>query len=113
MQAVPLKPWLTAKYIGLWNGLRRRRRTISGEGSFHQAGRSTRLQLHHHRSEHWVLSRNRRSDACKDVFSVTENESTEKLHLLNPGAAALEIIEDQSAQLCGTTTNRLTTFTAA
>lgn len=65
-------------------------------------GASISLQLHHHRSEHWVVIRGTAEVTCgNEVFAVNENESAfipqgEKHRLRNPGAVGLELIEVQS-----------------
>lgn len=69
-------------------------------------GESLSLQMHHHRSEHWVVVRGiamvvmeREDGSLKEVY-VHENESvfipkTKKHRLINPGKVPLEIIEVQ------------------
>ena len=65
-------------------------------------GASLSLQLHHHRSEHWVVVS---GEACvvhgETVFNLTENQSTyiekeTKHRLSNPGTTPLSVIEVQS-----------------
>ncbi|MEM8548339.1 MAG: mannose-1-phosphate guanylyltransferase/mannose-6-phosphate isomerase [Pseudomonadota bacterium] len=59
------------------------------------------LQMHHHRSEHWVVVRGTAQVTCgDDVRFVRENESiyisaTEWHRLENPGKVPLEVIEVQ------------------
>jgi mannose-1-phosphate guanylyltransferase / mannose-6-phosphate isomerase len=65
-------------------------------------GASISLQLHQHRSEHWVVIRGTAEvTRGNEVFAVQENESAfipqgEKHRLRNPGTVALELIEVQS-----------------
>lgn len=65
------------------------------------------LQMHHHRSEHWiVVSGSARVTRGEDVFIVATNESTfipatEKHCLENPGTIPLVIIEIQSGEYLG------------
>ena len=65
------------------------------------------MQMHHHRSEHWVIV----SGVAKvtngdDIFLLSENESTYipsgVIHALeNPGKVQLEMIEVQSGSYLG------------
>jgi len=65
-------------------------------------GASISLQLHHHRSEHWVvISGTAEVTRGNEIFTVRENESTfipqgEKHRLRNNGTVGLELIEVQS-----------------
>lgn len=65
------------------------------------------LQMHHHRSEHWVVVRGTaRITRGKDLFLLKENESTyippgEKHRLENPGLIPLEVIEVQNGSYLG------------
>jgi mannose-1-phosphate guanylyltransferase/mannose-6-phosphate isomerase len=65
------------------------------------------LQMHHHRSEHWVVVKGTARVTCGDkVFLVRENESTyipcgEKHRLENPGVIPLELIEVQNGSYLG------------
>ena len=70
-------------------------------------GASLSLQMHYHRSEHWVIVKGTaqitRGD---DTFILTENQSTYiplgvKHRLANPGKLPLEIIEIQSGGYLG------------
>jgi mannose-1-phosphate guanylyltransferase/mannose-6-phosphate isomerase len=71
------------------------------------AGASISLQLHHHRSEHWVVvSGTGRVTRGDEVFQVYENQSTfipvgVKHRLENPGHIPLQIIEVQSGGYLG------------
>ena len=70
-------------------------------------GASLSLQMHHHRSEHWVVVKGTAEvevDGNKSILS--ENESTyiplgSKHRLSNPGKISLEIIEIQSGSYVG------------
>jgi mannose-1-phosphate guanylyltransferase/mannose-6-phosphate isomerase len=65
------------------------------------------LQLHHKRSEHWVVTAGRARVTCNDlVFELGVNESTMiplgAVHRLeNPGECALDIIETQCGEYVG------------
>ena len=70
-------------------------------------GASLSLQLHHHRTEHWVVVKGTaKVTRGDDVFTLTENQSTyipveTKHRLENPGTAPLEVIEVQSGDYLG------------
>lgn len=65
------------------------------------------LQMHHHRSEHWVVVKGTaRVTRGEDVYLVLENQSTyipcgEKHRLENPGVIPLELIEVQNGSYLG------------
>ncbi|HFQ80230.1 MAG TPA: mannose-1-phosphate guanylyltransferase/mannose-6-phosphate isomerase [Desulfobacterales bacterium] len=65
------------------------------------------LQMHHHRSEHWVVVRGTARVTCGEkVHLVLENQSTyipcgEKHRLENPGVIPLELIEVQNGPYLG------------
>ena len=65
------------------------------------------LQMHHHRSEHWVVVKGTARVTCGDkVFLVMENQSTyipcgERHRLENPGVIPLELIEVQNGSYLG------------
>jgi len=65
------------------------------------------LQMHHHRSEHWVVVRGTAKVTCGEkVHLVLENQSTyipcgEKHRLENPGVIPLELIEVQNGPYLG------------
>ncbi|MBI5557907.1 MAG: mannose-1-phosphate guanylyltransferase/mannose-6-phosphate isomerase [Deltaproteobacteria bacterium] len=65
------------------------------------------LQMHHHRSEHWVVVRGTARVTCGEkVYLVLENQSTyipcgEKHRLENPGVIPLELIEVQNGSYLG------------
>lgn len=70
-------------------------------------GHRLSLQMHHHRSEHWIVVSGTARVICdKSEFIVNVNESTfipmGKLHRLeNPGIIPLIIIEVQSGEYLG------------
>ena len=70
-------------------------------------GASLSLQLHHHRSEHWIVVQGTARVTCGDkVFIMSENESTyiplgEKHRLENAGKIPLELIEVQPGTYLG------------
>jgi mannose-1-phosphate guanylyltransferase/mannose-6-phosphate isomerase len=65
------------------------------------------LQMHHHRSEHWVVVKGSAKVTCGDKeYLVTENQSTyipcgERHRLENPGVIPLELIEVQNGSYLG------------
>ncbi len=65
------------------------------------------LQMHHHRSEHWVVVKGTARVTCgEDVYLVLENQSSyipcgEKHRLENPGVIPLELIEVQNGSYLG------------
>lgn len=70
-------------------------------------GQKLSLQMHHHRSEHWVVvSGTAKIHKGKEEFLLTENESVYiplgEIHSLeNPGKLPLELIEVQSGSYLG------------
>jgi mannose-1-phosphate guanylyltransferase len=70
-------------------------------------GAKLSIQMHHHRSEHWIVVSGTASVTNGDkTFLVTENESTYiplgQIHALeNPGVLPLELIEVQSGSYLG------------
>ncbi|MBE9562227.1 MAG: cupin domain-containing protein, partial [Proteobacteria bacterium] len=70
-------------------------------------GSSLSLQIHYHRSEHWVIVQGTAKITKNDeVFVLTENQSTyipigTKHRLENQGRIPLEIIEVQSGSYLG------------
>lgn len=65
------------------------------------------LQMHHHRSEHWVVVKGTARVTCgENVYLVLENQSSyipcgEKHRLENPGVIPLELIEVQNGSYLG------------
>lgn len=70
-------------------------------------GQKLSLQMHHHRTEHWVVVKGTARVTCgEDQFLVGENESTyiplgTTHRLENPGNIPLEMIEIQSGSYLG------------
>jgi mannose-1-phosphate guanylyltransferase/mannose-1-phosphate guanylyltransferase/mannose-6-phosphate isomerase len=70
-------------------------------------GAKLSLQMHHHRSEHWVVVKGTAKVTCGDkTFLVHENESTyisagQKHRLENDGVISLELIEVQNGSYLG------------
>jgi mannose-1-phosphate guanylyltransferase/mannose-6-phosphate isomerase len=94
------RPW--GSYEGIAEGERYQVKCIKVS-----PGASLSLQLHHHRSEHWIVvhgtARVTRDD---EVFTLGENESTyiprgAKHRLENPGKLPLELIEVQVGPYLG------------
>jgi mannose-1-phosphate guanylyltransferase/mannose-6-phosphate isomerase len=70
-------------------------------------GAKLSLQMHHHRSEHWIVVKGTAKVTCEDKsFLVRENESTyisagQKHRLENDGVIPLELIEVQNGSYLG------------
>jgi mannose-1-phosphate guanylyltransferase/mannose-6-phosphate isomerase len=70
-------------------------------------GATLSLQMHHHRSEHWIVVHGTATVTCGDrEFTVHENESTyipigTKHRLANPGKIPLHLIEVQVGSYLG------------
>jgi mannose-1-phosphate guanylyltransferase/mannose-6-phosphate isomerase len=70
-------------------------------------GAKLSLQMHHHRSEHWVVVKGTATVTCgEETFLVHENESTyisagKKHRLENEGVISLELIEVQNGSYLG------------
>ena len=70
-------------------------------------GATLSLQMHHHRTEHWIVVRGTAKVTRGDeIFLVAENESTyipigTQHRLENPGCVPLEMIEVQSGSYLG------------
>jgi mannose-1-phosphate guanylyltransferase/mannose-1-phosphate guanylyltransferase/mannose-6-phosphate isomerase len=70
-------------------------------------GAKLSLQMHHHRSEHWVVVKGTAKVTCgEEIFLVHENESTyisagKKHRLENDGVIPLELIEVQNGSYLG------------
>lgn len=98
--SVTHRPW--GKYQSIDNGGRYQVKLITI-----LAGASISLQLHHHRSEHWiVVSGTGTVTRGDDTFQLYENQSTfipvgVKHRLTNPGHIPLQIIEVQSGSYLG------------
>jgi len=94
------RPW--GSYEGIADGDRYQVKCIKVA-----PGAALSLQLHHHRSEHWIVVRGTaRVTRADDVFTLGENESTyiprgAKHRLENPGKMPLEMIEVQVGPYLG------------
>lgn len=94
------RPWGWYDSIDSGGRFKVKRICVKPEGSLS-------LQLHHHRSEHWiVVSGTAEVTRGKDVFLLSENESTfirsGQVHRLrNVGKIELELIEVQSGEYLG------------
>jgi mannose-1-phosphate guanylyltransferase/mannose-6-phosphate isomerase len=70
-------------------------------------GAKLSLQMHHHRSEHWIVVKGTAKVTCGDkTFLVQENESTyisagQNHRLENEGVIPLELIEVQNGSYLG------------
>ena len=88
------RPW--GSYEGVDEGERYQVKRIKVK-----PGAALSLQMHHHRSEHWIVVRGTgRITRGEDVFMLSENESTyiprgEVHRLENPGKITLELVEVQ------------------
>lgn len=94
------RPWGT--YTVLENGPRYKIKRIDVK-----PGHTLSLQMHHHRSEHWIVVRGLAKVTCEDRdYFVNTNESTyisagHKHRLENPGVIDLVMIEVQSGEYLG------------
>ena len=72
-----------------------------------KSGESLSLQMHHHRSEHWIIvDGTAKEEINGEINILTENESTyiplgSKHRLSNPGKIPLILIEVQSGSYVG------------
>jgi len=94
------RPW--GSYEGVETGERYQVKRIKVK-----PGEKLSLQMHHHRSEHWIVVRGTAEVTRGDeVFTLTENESTYiplgvTHRLANPGKLTLELIEVQVGAYLG------------
>ena len=94
------RPW--GSYEGIGEGHRYQVKCIRVN-----PGAALSLQMHHHRSEHWIVVQGAaRVTRGEDVFTLGENESTYiprgcKHRLENPGKLPLELIEVQVGPYLG------------
>ncbi len=94
------RPW--GSYEGIDNELRFQVKHITVN-----PGASLSLQMHYHRSEHWVVVKGTAQiTRGEETFILSENQSTYiplgiKHRLANPGKLPLEIIEIQSGSYLG------------
>ncbi|EIJ44099.1 mannose-1-phosphate guanylyltransferase/mannose-6-phosphate isomerase [Beggiatoa alba B18LD] len=94
------RPWGTYENIDVESRFQVKRIMV-------KPGSSLSLQMHHHRSEHWIVVKGTAKVTCgEDTFLMTENQSTYiplgvKHRLENPGKIPLEIVEIQSGAYLG------------
>ncbi len=94
------RPW--GSYEGVQHGERYQVKRIKVK-----PGERLSLQMHHHRSEHWIVVRGTAEvTRGEEVFTLTENESTYiplgvTHRLANPGKLTLELIEVQVGAYLG------------
>lgn len=94
------RPWGTYENIDIEHRFQVKRIMV-------KPGASLSLQMHYHRSEHWIVVKGT-AEICRneETFLLTENQSTyiplgAKHRLSNPGKVPLEIIEIQSGEYLG------------
>ncbi|MCV6638420.1 mannose-1-phosphate guanylyltransferase/mannose-6-phosphate isomerase [Candidatus Albibeggiatoa sp. nov. NOAA] len=94
------RPWGTYENIDVESRFQVKRIMVN-------PGACMSLQMHYHRSEHWIVVKGTAKVTCgEEEFIVTENQSTyiplgTKHRLENPGKVPLEIIEVQSGGYLG------------
>jgi len=94
------RPW--GKYDGVDLGDRFQVKRITVK-----PGESTSMQMHHHRSEHWIIVSGVAEVTCGDkVFLCTENQAAyipqgSKHRIANPGKLPMEMIEVQTGSYLG------------
>jgi mannose-1-phosphate guanylyltransferase len=94
------RPWGSFQGVEAGDGFQVKRITVN-------PGASLSLQMHHHRSEHWIVVRGTASVICGDrEFLLSENQSTyipvgTQHRLSNPGKVPLELIEVQVGTYLG------------
>ena len=94
------RPWGSFESLDTGDRFQVKRLTI-------KPGQSISLQLHHHRSEHWVIVQGvAEIIRGEEVLTLSENESVYipkgiKHRLTNPGKNMLEVIEVQSGDYLG------------
>lgn len=94
------RPWGSYEALATGSRYQVKRITVAVQGCLS-------LQLHHHRSEHWIIVRGSAKVTCGDaIFLLTENQSTAipmgTLHRLeNVGKIPLELIEVQLGSYLG------------
>lgn len=94
------RPWGSYERLVLGDGFQVKRIVVN-------PGCSLSLQMHHHRSEHWIVVRGTAEVTVDDQTSLyTENHSVyipigSKHKLRNPGIIPLELIEVQSGRYLG------------
>ncbi|ALG67075.1 mannose-1-phosphate guanylyltransferase/mannose-6-phosphate isomerase [Beggiatoa leptomitoformis] len=94
------RPWGTYENIDVESRFQVKRIMV-------KPGSSLSLQMHHHRSEHWIVVKGTAKVTCgEETFLLTENQSTYiplgvKHRLENTGKIPLEIVEIQSGAYLG------------
>lgn len=94
------RPWGRYTVLEETNGYKIKRVEV-------KAGERLSLQMHHHRSEHWIVVSGTAKVTCGDrEFIVSINESTfipmgTRHRLENPGIIPLVLIEVQSGEYLG------------
>jgi mannose-6-phosphate isomerase len=94
------RPWGTYTVLDEHNGYKIKRIEV-------QPGQRLSLQMHHHRSEHWIVVSGTAKVTCgESVRIINVNESTfipigTNHRLENPGVIPLVIIEVQSGEYLG------------
>jgi mannose-1-phosphate guanylyltransferase/mannose-6-phosphate isomerase len=94
------RPWGSYEVIARGPGFQVKRIIV-------EPGQALSLQLHHQRSEHWIVVRGSAEVTVGETVSLlTENESAfipveTKHRLANPGEVPLELIEVQSGDYLG------------
>ncbi|UFP96740.1 cupin domain-containing protein [Gloeobacter morelensis MG652769] len=95
-----LRPWGSFTVLGEGNGYKVKRIEV-------KPGHRLSLQMHHHRSEHWVVVSGTARVVCNDrIELIHANQSTyvppcATHRLENPGIIPLVIIEVQNGQYLG------------
>lgn len=94
------RPWGSFEIIGRGPGFQVKRIVV-------EPGEALSLQMHQHRSEHWIVVRGvAEVTVGEQVSTLNENESTfipvrTKHRLVNPGDVPLELVEIQSGSYLG------------
>lgn len=98
MHTTDYRPWGHAETLQVGDGFLVKRITVA-------PGRALSLQMHHHRSEHWIVVRGEAEVVRGDEqFTLTADESTyipvgTRHRLTNRGPEPLEVIEVQTGSL--------------
>jgi mannose-1-phosphate guanylyltransferase/mannose-6-phosphate isomerase len=94
------RPWGSFQGLETGSGFQVKHITVN-------PGASLSLQMHHHRSEHWIVVRGMAKVVCGErEFELSENQSTyipvgTRHRLSNPGESLLELIEVQVGSYLG------------
>lgn len=100
LAATELRPWGSFTLLEAGPGYKIKRIEV-------KQGHRLSLQMHHHRSEHWVIVSGTARAVCGDQeLLLSKNESTyipqfTQHRLENPGVIPLVLIEVQSGQYLG------------